>query len=159
MASPADVAAPGIGTVIQAGFAVADWLNRGRGISREQRAQLDAARDAGYVRRREGWYSPDGARLLEREVSGEGQWVQSSLLQAGVALMDFQASRYTFAGEVGELLGRKRSRDRRRGSSAPNRQDRNPWCGGTASRGDRELRRNGRRGLSRLRSVPGQPGL
>jgi len=43
--------------------------------------------------------------LLEREVSGEGQWVQTSLLQAGVALMDFQASRYTFAGEVGGRVG------------------------------------------------------
>jgi formyl-CoA transferase len=32
--------------------------------------------------------------LLEREVSGEGQWVQTSLLQAQVALLDFQATRW-----------------------------------------------------------------
>src|SRR5438128_87780 len=30
--------------------------------------------------------------LLEREVSGEGQWVQTSLLQAQIFMLDFQAS-------------------------------------------------------------------
>jgi len=43
--------------------------------------------------------------LLEREVSGEGQWVQSSLLQAGIQLLDFQAARYTMSGEVALQLG------------------------------------------------------
>jgi crotonobetainyl-CoA:carnitine CoA-transferase CaiB-like acyl-CoA transferase len=43
--------------------------------------------------------------LMEREVSGEGQWVQSSLLQAGIGLLDFQAARYTMSGEVPELIG------------------------------------------------------
>ena len=43
--------------------------------------------------------------LLEREVSGQGQWVQSSLLQSGLALMDFQAARYILAGEVAERVG------------------------------------------------------
>ena len=38
--------------------------------------------------------------LLEREVSGEGQWVQVSLLAAQVAMMDFQAARYLMEGEV-----------------------------------------------------------
>ncbi|SDR62127.1 formyl-CoA transferase [Rhizobiales bacterium GAS113] len=38
--------------------------------------------------------------LLEREVSGEGQWVQSSLLQAQIALLDFQAARWLMAKEV-----------------------------------------------------------
>lgn len=59
---------PGVGTIIQLGFGVADWLNRGRGISREQRAQLDAARDAGYTRQRDGWRDPAGNRMLERDV-------------------------------------------------------------------------------------------
>src|SRR5881394_1877243 len=36
--------------------------------------------------------------LLERETSGKGQWVQSSLLQSGIALMDFQAARYLMKG-------------------------------------------------------------
>ena len=36
--------------------------------------------------------------LLERESSGEGQWVQSSLLQAMIAQLDFQAARYLFEG-------------------------------------------------------------
>jgi crotonobetainyl-CoA:carnitine CoA-transferase CaiB-like acyl-CoA transferase len=43
--------------------------------------------------------------LLEREQSGEGQWVQSSLLQAGIALMDFQAARYLVKGEVPGQVG------------------------------------------------------
>ena len=37
--------------------------------------------------------------LLEREsVRGSGQWVQSSLLQAMIAQLDFQAARYLFEG-------------------------------------------------------------
>ena len=43
--------------------------------------------------------------LLEREQSGEGQWVQSSLLQSGIALMDFQAARYLVEGEVPGQVG------------------------------------------------------
>src|SRR3954463_8956017 len=43
--------------------------------------------------------------LLEREHSGKGQWVQSSLLQAGIALLDFQAARYTMKGEVPPQMG------------------------------------------------------
>ncbi|HEV8094995.1 MAG TPA: CoA transferase, partial [Burkholderiales bacterium] len=43
--------------------------------------------------------------LLEREVSGEGQWVQSSLLQAAIQLLDFQAARYTMSGEIADQQG------------------------------------------------------
>jgi formyl-CoA transferase len=43
--------------------------------------------------------------LLEREQSGEGQWVQSNLLQAAIQLLDFQAARYTMKGEVPEQVG------------------------------------------------------
>ena len=43
--------------------------------------------------------------LLERETSGEGQWVQSNLLQAGIQLLDFQAARYTMSGEVPPQVG------------------------------------------------------
>jgi len=43
--------------------------------------------------------------LLEREVSGQGQWVQSSLIQAGIAMMDFQAARYLMAGEIPQQVG------------------------------------------------------
>src|SRR3954462_7064563 len=43
--------------------------------------------------------------LLEREHSGKGQWVQSSLLNAGIALLDFQAARYTMKGEVPAQVG------------------------------------------------------
>src|SRR5262249_21042950 len=38
--------------------------------------------------------------LLEREVSGEGQWVETSLLQAQIFMLDFQGSRWLNAQEV-----------------------------------------------------------
>jgi formyl-CoA transferase len=38
--------------------------------------------------------------LLEREVSGQGQWVQTSLLQAQISMLDFQAARWIVAREV-----------------------------------------------------------
>jgi crotonobetainyl-CoA:carnitine CoA-transferase CaiB-like acyl-CoA transferase len=38
--------------------------------------------------------------LLARERTGEGQWVQTSLLQAQVSLLDFQAARWLMKGEV-----------------------------------------------------------
>ena len=43
--------------------------------------------------------------LLEREQSGEGQWVQSSLLGAQIAMLDFQAARWTIGREVPEQAG------------------------------------------------------
>jgi crotonobetainyl-CoA:carnitine CoA-transferase CaiB-like acyl-CoA transferase len=43
--------------------------------------------------------------LFEREVSGQGQWVQTSLLQAQIALMDFQAARFLVDGDVPERAG------------------------------------------------------
>jgi len=38
--------------------------------------------------------------LLEREASGEGQWVSASLLEAQISMLDFQAARWLMAGEV-----------------------------------------------------------
>jgi crotonobetainyl-CoA:carnitine CoA-transferase CaiB-like acyl-CoA transferase len=43
--------------------------------------------------------------LIERERSGRGQWVQSSLLHAGITLLDFQAARYLKEGEVPPQVG------------------------------------------------------
>ncbi len=43
--------------------------------------------------------------LLEREVSGEGQWVHTSLLESQIAMLDFQASRWTMAGEIPPQAG------------------------------------------------------
>ncbi|HEX7939365.1 MAG TPA: CoA transferase, partial [Gemmatimonadaceae bacterium] len=43
--------------------------------------------------------------LLEREVSGEGQWVQTSLLQAQIAMLDFQATRWLMDKEVPPQAG------------------------------------------------------
>ena len=43
--------------------------------------------------------------LLEREQSGEGQWVQSSLLHAMIAMLDFQAARFLVKGEVPAQAG------------------------------------------------------
>ena len=38
--------------------------------------------------------------LLEREQSGRGQWLHTSLLEAMVYMMDFQTARWTIDGEV-----------------------------------------------------------
>jgi crotonobetainyl-CoA:carnitine CoA-transferase CaiB-like acyl-CoA transferase len=43
--------------------------------------------------------------LLEREVSGEGQWVQTSLLEAQIFMLDFQASRWLMEKEVAKQMG------------------------------------------------------
>jgi crotonobetainyl-CoA:carnitine CoA-transferase CaiB-like acyl-CoA transferase len=43
--------------------------------------------------------------LLEREQSGRGQWVQTSLLQAQVAMLDFQAARWLMNQEVPKQAG------------------------------------------------------
>jgi len=49
-----------------------------------------------------GMFAAQGAMLalLEREVSGKGQWVRTSLLEAMVQMLDFQAARYLKEGEV-----------------------------------------------------------
>jgi formyl-CoA transferase len=43
--------------------------------------------------------------LLEREVSGEGQWVQTSLLQAQIFMLDFQAARWLMEKDVAQQAG------------------------------------------------------
>lgn len=43
--------------------------------------------------------------LLERETSGHGQWVHTSLLEAQLNMLDFQASRYLMKGEVAGQAG------------------------------------------------------
>ena len=43
--------------------------------------------------------------LLEREVSGEGQWVNTSLLQAQIFMLDFQAARWLQMQEVAKQAG------------------------------------------------------
>ena len=43
--------------------------------------------------------------LLEREKSGQGQWVRTSLLEAQVFMLDFQAARWLVSGEVAGQAG------------------------------------------------------
>ena len=43
--------------------------------------------------------------LLEREWTGEGKWVSTSLLEAMTSMLDFQGSRWTMAGEVAPQAG------------------------------------------------------
>jgi len=43
--------------------------------------------------------------LLEREESGRGQYVQTSLLEAQIAMLDFQAARWLIEGEVPKQAG------------------------------------------------------
>jgi crotonobetainyl-CoA:carnitine CoA-transferase CaiB-like acyl-CoA transferase len=43
--------------------------------------------------------------LLEREASGEGQWVQTSLLEAQIAMLDFQAAQWLVDHKVPQQIG------------------------------------------------------
>ncbi len=43
--------------------------------------------------------------LIEREKSGQGQWVTSSLLQAQLFMLDFQGARWLMKGEVAKQAG------------------------------------------------------
>jgi crotonobetainyl-CoA:carnitine CoA-transferase CaiB-like acyl-CoA transferase len=43
--------------------------------------------------------------LHERERSGRGQWVETSLLQAQIFMLDFQAARYLVSGEIAGQAG------------------------------------------------------
>ena len=43
--------------------------------------------------------------LFERHSSGRGQWVQTSLLQAQVFMLDFQAARYLMDGDIPKQAG------------------------------------------------------
>jgi crotonobetainyl-CoA:carnitine CoA-transferase CaiB-like acyl-CoA transferase len=43
--------------------------------------------------------------LLDREKTGVGQWVHTSLLEAQIFMLDFQASRWLIAGEVPKQAG------------------------------------------------------
>ena len=43
--------------------------------------------------------------LIEREKSGEGQWLHTSLLQSQAFMLDFQAARYLMQGEVAPQVG------------------------------------------------------
>lgn len=43
--------------------------------------------------------------LLERETSGKGQWIHTSLLESMVYMLDFQTSRYLIEGEVATQAG------------------------------------------------------
>jgi formyl-CoA transferase len=43
--------------------------------------------------------------LLEREITGEGRYVHTSLLEAEIAMLDFQATRWLIKGEVAPQAG------------------------------------------------------
>lgn len=43
--------------------------------------------------------------LLQREETGKGQWVRTSLLQAQIAMLDFQAARWLIGNEVAPQAG------------------------------------------------------
>jgi formyl-CoA transferase len=45
------------------------------------------------------------AALLDREVTGKGRWVHTSLLEGLISLMDFQAARWTVAKEIPPQAG------------------------------------------------------
>ncbi|HUS53961.1 MAG TPA: CaiB/BaiF CoA-transferase family protein [Thermohalobaculum sp.] len=43
--------------------------------------------------------------LIERSKSGEGQWLHTSLLQAQIFMLDFQAARWLVSGEIAPQVG------------------------------------------------------
>ncbi len=43
--------------------------------------------------------------LLQRERTGKGQWVHTSLIEAQIFMLDFQASRWLMKGEVAKQAG------------------------------------------------------
>ena len=43
--------------------------------------------------------------LLQREETGEGQWVHTSLLEAQIAMLDFQGARWLIGNEVPPQAG------------------------------------------------------
>src|SRR5512147_2599763 len=43
--------------------------------------------------------------LIEREATGEGKWVHTSLLEAMLSMLDFQASRWLMSGEIPPQAG------------------------------------------------------
>lgn len=43
--------------------------------------------------------------LIERDKSGEGQWLHTSLLQSQIFMLDFQAARWVMQGEVAPQVG------------------------------------------------------
>ena len=45
--------------------------------------------------------------LVERSVTGNGRWVQTSLLQAQVAMLDFQATTWLVDGKVPGQIGNR----------------------------------------------------
>jgi crotonobetainyl-CoA:carnitine CoA-transferase CaiB-like acyl-CoA transferase len=45
------------------------------------------------------------AAIIERHSSGRGQWVHTSLLEATIAMLDFQATRWLIGGEVPPQAG------------------------------------------------------
>jgi crotonobetainyl-CoA:carnitine CoA-transferase CaiB-like acyl-CoA transferase len=54
-----------------------------------------------------GMYGAMGAliALLDREVTGKGQWVDTSLLQSMIAMLDFQVARYLMKDDVAKQAG------------------------------------------------------
>ena len=43
--------------------------------------------------------------LYQRETTGKGQWVHTSLLEAQIFMLDFQAARWLISGEVAKQAG------------------------------------------------------
>ncbi len=57
--------------------------------------------------------------LIERHRTGLGQWVHTSLLEAQIAMLDFQAARWLIAGEVPGQAGNDHPTGPARGLKPP----------------------------------------
>ena len=77
------------------------WVAESASVIGRVRLKTDASIWFGSVLRGEAALTA----LLEREVSGEGQWVKTSLLQAQIFMLDFQAARWLMEKDVAKQAG------------------------------------------------------
>ena len=85
----------------RAGHGRPDVDHRRAGQRADARRHSDRRSDrrACCWRRRSSW------RCYDRERTGDGQWVHTSLLEAQIFMLDFQASRWLMKGEVAKQAG------------------------------------------------------
>ena len=101
--------------------------------------------------------------LHDRDRTGSGRWVQTSLLESMIAMMDFQAARWTIDGEVPAQEGNHHPTERADGLLRHRRrlrQHRRRWraAAGQPVRGDRPARHPGRPPLRLAGQAVGEPG-
>ena len=97
--------------------------------------------------------------LLEREKSGKGQAVETSLLQAQIFMLDFQAARYLVEGRSGEA-GRQQSSDQHSDRSVQDPRRLHQHCHQQRQDvGNASAARSGRMRCCKIRTTRPTPGV